>query len=38
MGPGPKFFCVFPFIPERSCNAERDLREAQLVGGVVDVR
>jgi hypothetical protein len=38
MGPGPKFFFVFPFIPERSYNTPRDLREAQLVGGVVLVR
>jgi hypothetical protein len=38
MGPGPKLFRFFPLAPERSCNTERDLREAQLVYGVEAVR
>jgi hypothetical protein len=38
MGPGPEFFVFFPFFPERSYITARDLREAQLVGGVVVAR
>jgi hypothetical protein len=35
---GPRSRVFFPFIPESNYNTARDLREAQLVGGVVVAR